>query len=170
MALEVESYVSNIMCVIYLNNINLPKLTHGLSDIVGALIRTNPEDKPNQQSVAFRIDEKIKRNSLGRSQHDIQNLSVYTYPLDSIYNEYEREGIGRSRSVFRHLQTVCKDEDLSPDETYDAIIHAVVGELCEDGRLEKYTYEDVEFYVAVVVVDAFMRCKIFDGPSVRESR
>ncbi len=130
----------------------------------------NPEERQNQPSIAFRIDEKIQKNSLKRSKSDIQELSALTYPLDGIYDEYEREGIGRSRSVFRHLQSACKDDGLSPDETYDAIIHAVVGELCENERLAGYTYEDVEFYVAVVVVDAFMRCKIFDRPSVWESR
>lgn len=160
----------NLTREIHLYHANPAKLTRGLSDIVRALMSVNPEVRQNQQLVTFRIDEKIERNSLVRSKDDIQYLSALTYPLDGIYDEYEREGIGRSRSVFRHLQTACKDEGLSPDETYDTIIHVVVKELCEDGRLADYTYEDVEFYVAVVVVDAFMRCKIFDGPSVWERR
>lgn len=155
---------------IHLDHANPSKLMRGLSDIVGALMTTNPVKRENEQLIAFRIDEKIQKNKLVRSKRDIQELSALTYPLEAIYDEYEREGVGRSRSVFRHLQMVCKEEDLSPDETYDTIIRNVVEELCMDGRLSDYTYEDVEFYVAVVVVDAFMRCKIFDGPSVWESR
>ena len=160
----------NLMREIHLDRASPSTLTRGLSDIVRALMTANPEERQNQQPIAFRIDEKIQRNSLERSKRSIQELSALTYPLDGIYNEYEREGIGRSRSVFHHLQRACKDDDLSPDETFDTIIHTVVGELCEEGRLTGYTYEDTEFYVAVVVVDAFMRCKIFDGPSVWESR
>ena len=167
---RLEAVHDILMREIHFDRANPSKLMRGLSDIVRALMTANPEERKNQQPIAFRIEEKIQKNGLARSKRDIQELSALTYPLESIYDEYEREGIGRSRSVFRHLQMVRKEEDLSPDETYDAIIHNVVEELCVDGRLSDYTYEDVEFYVAVVVVDAFMRCKIFDGPSVWESR
>ena len=167
--LQLEAAHNTLMREIHLDRANPLKLTRGLSDIVKSLMAANPEERQSQPLIAFRIDEKIQRNKLVRSKRDIQELSALTYPLDGIYGEYEREGVGRSRSVFRHLQMACREEGLSADETYDAIIHTVVEELREDGRLSNYTYEDVEFYVAVVVVDAFMRCKIFDGPSVWEN-
>lgn len=167
---KLEVAHDGLMREIHLDRANPLKLTRGLSDIVRALMTANPEERQSQQHIAFRIDDKIQRNKLVRSKRDIQDLSALAYPLEDIYDEYEREGVGRTRSVFRHLRTACKEGGLNPDETYDAIIHTVVEELCEDEHLSDYTYEDVEFYVAVIVVDAFMRCKVFDGPSVWESR
>lgn len=146
----------NLMREIHLNRTDTKRLARGLSDIVRALMTTDPDEKRPEQPIAFRINEKIQMNSLKRSKRDIQELSALTYPLDGIYNTYEHEGVGRARSVFRHLQTAYRDnvrENLDPDKTYDATIHTIVEELCEDGSLTDYTYEDVEFYVAVIVVE-----------------
>lgn len=169
---DLQSVYDSVRREIRLVHTDTGVLARELTDVVRALKREDPTEIVPDPPIAFRIDEKIKMNSLVRSAQDIQELAALTYPLEGIYAQYESEGVGRARSVFRHLQVAYRQsvgKGLAPDDAYDETIHTIVDELCGDSRLAGYTYEDVELYVAVVVVDAFMRCKLFDGPDVWEA-
>ena len=55
---KLEAAYDSLTCEIHLNRANPSKLMRGLSDIEEALMTTNPEERENEQLIAFRSDEK----------------------------------------------------------------------------------------------------------------
>jgi hypothetical protein len=52
------------------------------------------------------------------------------------------------------------------DEQFIALVSKLCGELEPELLATQITREELELYVTIIVVDAFMRCKIYEGPNV----
>ena len=115
----------------------------------------------------YYIDQKVKYNSLERWADDINELTVYSPVLDSIYAEYERFGQNKSANVMRWLNDKYRrlNEKHCGDELFDRLLDFVCMTISEDHRLStEIMGEDLEFDVRIVLVDAFIKCKIFKKP------
>ena len=152
-----------------------------LADIVKYLGKINFDDDAVDAVVRpFNIEDKINHNQVIRYRPVIEQHAVYAVKLQKIYAEFEREGNGSMNKVLRNIATIYakqKGEILGADlslksiqKNADVLIEAVMSKLRE--RLElspnnaptiQYD-EDVEFWLWIILVDAFMRCKILEEP------
>lgn len=130
-------------------------------------------------SNSFSVEDKIEYNQVIENKGIIQEYSGYQGKLNTLYIEFERDGNGRKDSLLRnvkHIYIEAKGKLLKVDDSLDNIqqhadqlfnyVKRRLHELIDDSKNNDDTlpYEDVEFAVTIVMVDAFMRCKILEEP------
>lgn len=138
-----------------------------LADVVSILGSSPLEYAEIGEPAIFQIKKKIKLNKIskGRDELIMQNLK-YTSSLDEIYETYNRTGTQKSQIVFHKLYKFYMDLQVTKcgAELLDAIINRTI-EYVRDSKNCTIRQEDrLDFAVTIVVVDAFVRCKIFKRP------
>lgn len=134
-------------------------------------------------SGAFVIKSKIDYNSIRRNRFLIEEYKVFHSKINTIYTELENNGSFKKEKLLRNIQLVylkakgkilgLKEglkEGLELDlirEHADDIFEEVEEQLLTNlGQDDESSYiDDISFAITVVMVDAFMRCKIFEEPS-----
>lgn len=150
------------------NEVDIVKMDSNLATIINILALealTNIEEQPEINS--FEIEKKIHYNGLNSVKMIIDDYKVYCQKLDQKYKEFDKQGANKSFTV---LQTIRKqygilrekfqDKDVVFLKIMDNIIDIVK---CSKNFVE-ISYEELETYVGILVVDAFIRCKIFENP------
>ena len=151
-----------------------------LADVVTRIAGTDIEKVVSESVInSFSVEDKISHNNVEENSPIIHEYSVYQGKINSLYSEIERAGSGRKTSLLRnvkHIYLEAKGKLLGPDQSLENVrVHA--DQLIEyvQRRLHEQVdisinndsdspYEDVEFAVSIVMVDAFMRCKILEEP------
>ena len=138
------------------------------------LSETEPDDAP--KSEAFDPQDKIEYNCLRRNQFLIEEYKVFYTKINALYSELEEQGSFTKERLLRNIkQTYLKvagsyaassKDRISVIQTHaDDIIESVEHELYEGIKNNPNHYqEDLTFAIAVIMVDAFMRCKILEEP------
>lgn len=129
---------------------------------------------------AFGIEAKITHNQVVRCKHIIQEHAIYSGKLQKIYSEFEKGGSGRVNDVMRNISKLYakkKGEILGADTTLanlqrhaDDLIEGVergLHDLIDQSPNgdAKISYEVADFALTIILVDAFMRCKILEEPT-----
>ncbi|MDD5089855.1 MAG: SMEK domain-containing protein [Candidatus Wallbacteria bacterium] len=116
---------------------------------------------------SFEIEKKIVFNNLVRAAALIEEHKVYVHRIGKIYSEFDQQGKNKSHSVLNGIRRVYIDLDssLSPDEIFFDVISNVIRKVQESANYQPMPQEELELYVQILVVDAFIRCKIFKNPS-----
>jgi hypothetical protein len=151
-----------------------------LVDVVKRICKINFEEEAvDAVTQAFDIDVKINYNNVIQYRPFIEEHAAYAVKLQKIYAEFEREGNSSMNKVLRNvtsLYTKQKGNILGADlslaniqKNADALIEAVerdLHELMDSSPNNDLTtpYEEVEFGLSIILVDAFMRCKILEEP------
>ncbi len=86
--------------------------------------------------------------------------------VQRIYDEFDKMGNNKSYAV---LQTIRKESlelksKFSGDELYKAIAQNIKDKLSLSANLKQFYDDDLELYVDIILVDAFIKCKIFEKP------
>jgi hypothetical protein len=130
-----------------------------------------PENAPN-------TEEKITYNNVVRYRYTIESYSGYQAKLNRLYEEFEAQGSQMRAHIFRYVKTLYMQEKgkyptvENLREHADDIIEAVQGRMQTmveksdgDESLPRPEEELLEMGVLVVLVDAFMCCRILEEPS-----
>lgn len=125
----------------------------------------------DDEGIFFGFEEKITQNSLQDVRDEIVELTPYTVDLDKAYDEYDRVGSsGKNRLLtdihrtYRKMKRECSD----PDKLYDDLIDAFADRVEQDSACPPdASSEDIRWSAGVVVVDAFLRCRVFEGPDLK---
>lgn len=124
----------------------------------------------------FNIEEKILYNDIKYNKSLIDEYKVFYPKINALYNELENQGTFKKEKLLRYIhQTYLRIKGLyigaSTDQheiikkNSDNIIEDVLSELLNAVTKDGKSYqEDVEFCISIVMVDAFMRCKILEEP------
>lgn len=130
-------------------------------------------------SNSFTIEEKIRYNSVIQNKPVIKEYCIYNGKVNAIYIEFERSGNGKKESLLRAIKKTyldAKGEILEADQSQqnvqknaDNLINKVQRDLHDlidvsPNNDNTIPYEEVEFAVSIIMVDAFMRCKILEEP------
>lgn len=126
-------------------------------------------------SNSFNLQEKIKYNSIKRNNALIQEYKVYHKKINSLYDELERQGsIKKVRllNTVKHLYTKTKGKyilDKKNDievirENSDQIIEDIFDALYSEMENSNFFDEDIILGIRLIMIDAFMRCKILEEP------
>ena len=123
--------------------------------------------------IKFAIDDKIIRNSLQDSRQRIQLVAPFVHAkLDGIYNQWAAEGRDVAPVVLHNFSASyaqLKNKIANPNNLYNEIISSQAKLVRSSSSCpEEIEIDRLEFCISVVMVDAFMRCLVFEGPNVRE--
>lgn len=153
-----------------------------IADVVnelGATIINNVEEKGGS-TTPFNIEEKIKFNEVVSHKEVFEEHRVFYGRLNPIYKALDEEGSNKKDCLLRNIRTlylqskgkhIAANKGMSPDSVVkansDRIILDVYNALLEHIEKSnniKQPLEVIKTGLWVVVVDAFMRCKILEEP------
>lgn len=121
------------------------------------------------ETVPYDIEEKIKDNKLETTKDLIDDFKVHYSRIAKIYSDFDKHGANKSLSSLNGIRTmyyniVALDPDISPDRCFFLIIEKVTQKIRESANYTPLPEEELELCVQILVVDTFIRCKIFKNP------
>jgi len=123
-------------------------------------------DPAKAEIVPYEIDTKISFNQLDRARALIDEYRVHHHRLKKIYSEYDRLGSNKSLSVLNGIRRefMALDKALGPDDLFFGTIARVTNRIQSSANHKPLPEEELNLCVEILVVDAFIRCKIFQNP------
>lgn len=148
-----------------------------LSIAINAISDINFNDgDDNDGTKPFNIDDKISFNAIKRNKSLIEEYKIYYSQLNTLYSELEKAGSFKKEKLLRNIRLIylkikgkyVKDSSDSIElirQNADNIIEDIENKLLELIEQNSKNYEeDITFGISVIMVDAFMRCKILEEP------
>lgn len=135
-------------------------------------------DNLNESRSPFNIDHKIQYNMVVRNRPLINEYKVYYNKLSTLYDELETQGSFKKDKLLNNIRRIylkakgkyvdkAENEIEAVRDNADNIIEDIEDILnCSDGVDQGHFPEDISFGISVVMVDAFMRCKILEEPEI----
>lgn len=135
-------------------------------------------DAGNQN--AFNISEKLDYNAVKKYTPLIEEYKVYHHKINSLYDELEAQGSLKKNRILSNIRgyylkakgRYATDSEISidkvrqhADDIIDDILYALQSKLDDSGLYD----DDIMLGIDLVVVDAFMRCKILEEPVQNDS-
>jgi hypothetical protein len=148
-------------------NIDLVKLETNLASIINILANEDWDKKDTVSTInSFEIDRKISHNNLNTSKSIIEDYSLHYGRVDKIYSEFDTLGSNKSSSVLSTIrQEYLKEKsNLTDDGLFFEVINKVQEKILNSSNYSAIPFDELELCVNILVVDAFIRCKIFENP------
>lgn len=148
--------------------VDIVKLDSNLATVINILSKENLDNNKQPITInSFEIERKILFNNLNTARNIINDYNVYHNRLDKIYSEFDTSGVNKSNSV---LATIRREYTKNlkikkDDELFNFIINNVQEKIIQSPNFIKIPIEELELCVNILVVDAFIRCKIFENPN-----
>lgn len=145
-------------------------LSSNLAAIVNFLSKENLVDVSNKiQLNDYGIEEKIEFNELNDiKESTFDEYKIYYGILDRIYSEFIREGSNKTVSVLRKITSFYEKEVLNKEltnvEKFFNVIQKVEDHVLKSELVREIPEEEIDMCIKIIVVDAFVRCKIFKNP------
>lgn len=120
-------------------------------------IETNP----------FEIKRKIDFNNLITSEDKINEYKIYHTRVTEKYQECDKIWKNKSLSILNKINKLYLDNFMQikdSDELYNKIILELIEVVQKSSNFKEISYEELLLCVDILVVDAFIRCKIFKNP------
>lgn len=144
------------------------RLETNLAEIVDILSNEDLSNVPQSLQVdAFEVGRKITFNNLDSLEGLIQGHAVHYSRLDGIYSEFDLRGVNKSASVFASITSEylkCQASDVGAD-LFFSIIRNTVEKIRSSSNFNRIPLDELELATTILVVDAFIRCKVFKNPN-----
>ena len=156
------------------NEIDIVKVDSNLATLINILAAENlAEGIESPEINTFQIENKISFNDLEKARDDIDDYKIYYHKLDEKYSAFDKEGFNKSLSVLQIIRKQYKkliDEEDSSYNVFYSIIDKLIDIITSSKNYVDIPYEELEMCVHILVVDAFIRCKIFRPVDATEPR
>lgn len=148
--------------------VDLEKVDTNLASIINILAKENLVNISNPLEInAFEIERKIDFNNLQDARDTIDSYKVYYGKLNEKYSEFDKMGSNRSLSIFNFLSKqyrLLRKEKADDTDVFYSVIEKVVETVQNSDNYVEIPYEELELCACIIVVDAFIKCKIFKNP------
>jgi hypothetical protein len=148
--------------------INTVKVDSNLAEIINVLAKEDLDLKNAKiNTTSFVIEDKINYNNLNGVRELINDYKIFNVKLDQKYAEFDREGINKSTSILqiiRRQYIKLRNEKKDSEEIFYGVVENIIKIIEESSNYRVLPFEELEMCVDILVVDAFMRCKIFENP------
>lgn len=147
--------------------VDIVQLDSNLAAVINILAKENwNSEEEIGKKKSFEIERKISYNDLDSARFIIDDYKIYHNRVDKKYSEFDEFGSNKSKSVLdnirmEYLKLIKK---MSDDELFFEIIDNVVNKIIESANFAQIPLDELELCVKILVVDAFIRCKIFINP------
>jgi hypothetical protein len=118
------------------------------------------------ETIPYDIDAKISYNQLGKARTLIDEYKFHYSRIDKIYAIFDKQGANKSLSILNGIRTeyLTLGSVDSPDQCFFSIIDKVAQKIRMSANYKPIPDEELILSVQILVVDAFIRCKIFKNP------
>jgi len=143
------------------------KLESNLATVINILSKEDWDKKEQVAEInSFEIERKILHNKLDSAQYIINDYSVHYGRVDKIYTVFDSQGSNKSSSVLSTIrQEYLKIKGiLSDDQLFFEVISKVQEKVLNSSNYTSIPFDELELCINILVVDAFIRCKIFENP------
>lgn len=144
-----------------------PLTETNLASIINIISEEDLSTVANSGTVdAYNLDDKIELNELEVAAEIIEDYKVYHPRIEQVYGVFDAAGKNKSKSVLDALRlTYLKlSMKFSGDELFFKIVEAVVDRVQDSGNYVTMPLDELERNVNILIVDAFIRCKVFKEP------
>jgi hypothetical protein len=119
------------------------------------------------ETIPYDIDGKITFNQLDKTQALINDYKLHHHRLAKIYDEYDRQGRNKSLSILDSIRRdfLALDGSLPADDKFFRTITVTKARIRQSVNAPALPDEELDLCVGILVVDAFIRCKIFKNPA-----
>ena len=138
---------------------------------LAAIINILAKEDWNQTSSSFElrpfnVENKIDYNKLNKSKQIINEYKVHYGRVDNVYSEYTKQGANKSSSVLASIHGfyLAHQNNFSDDDLFAKIFECVTDRIQDSTNYKSIPYDELELCVNILMVDAFIRCKIFENP------
>lgn len=148
--------------------LNPMKLESNLANIINILSKEDWDKSDSTSEInSFEIDRKISHNNLNAAKVIINDYFIHYGRVDRIYSEYDSLGSNKSKSVLSTIQQeyAKAKSNLNDDQLFFEVISKVQGKILNSSNYTSIPFDELELCVNILVVDAFIRCKIFENPN-----
>lgn len=141
------------------------RLSSGLEYMIRELSKDGSED-PSFDVKDFEIDAKIAFNGLVYGEGVIREYADQHPRVKRIYDEYAKQAQYKSKAVLQKLHSIYLiwRQSLTGDDLFKKIESEVVSLVNIEHLPENFTQEELEMCADILIVHAFMECKIFEKP------
>jgi hypothetical protein len=143
------------------------KMDSNLITIIEILSKENwNASSPSYQSVPFEIEKKIEFNQLDKAKTLIEDYKIHYYRIDKIYTDFDKQGANKSLSILNGIRDeyLAIQDSSTPDQCFFLIIKNVSQKVIASANFKAMPIEELDLCAGILVVDAFVRCKIFKNP------
>ena len=118
------------------------------------------------ETVPYDIEAKISYNQLGKARALIDDYKIHYPRIDKIYSDFDRQGANKSLSILNGIRTeyLALDKIATPDQCFFKVVEKVTEKIRASANYTPIPEEELLLCVQILVVDAFIRCKIFENP------
>jgi hypothetical protein len=147
--------------------VDFVKLESNLASVINILSKEDWDKKDLVSEInSFEIDRKITHNNLTTSKDIIDDYRIHYGRVDKIYSEFDTFGSNKSSSV---LSTIKQEylkakSNLTDDGLFFEVIEKVQEKVMGSANYSPIPFDELELCINILVVDAFIRCKIFENP------
>jgi hypothetical protein len=148
-------------------DVDVRKLDSNLASVINILSKERWDDTNKSESVnSFEVDRKITFNELDYTRSIIEEYRVYYKKVDEKYSEFDQQGVNKSYPVLRSIskEYLRLKGKGNPDEIFEEVIERTKNKVLESANFIEIPIDELELCVDILVVDAFIRCKIFENP------
>ena len=144
------------------------KMESNLASIINILSKEDwNKSEILSETNSFIIEQKISYNNLDSAKLLINDYLIHQGKIDRIYSEFDLLGSNKSNSVLSSIrQEYAKAKSkLKDDELFFEVITKTQEKVLNSANYVYIPIEELELCVKILVVDAFIRCKIFENPN-----
>jgi hypothetical protein len=149
------------------SDVDVSKIDTNLAAIINILAQEDwDKELDSYQTKPFEIERKIEFNNLKNAKAIINDHMIHHSRVDKIYAEFNKIGVNKSNSVFLSIRNAYFKNKIaiSDDDLFFKVIELIMGKIQTSANYTPIPYEELELCVNIIVVDAFIRCKIFENP------
>lgn len=118
------------------------------------------------ETIPYDIETKIPYNQLETVRGIIDDYKIHYHRLEKIYSDFDRQGNNKSLSTLDAIRTeyLALGTVVAPEQIFFKIIEKVTQRIQASANYTPMPEEELALCVQILVVDAFIRCKIFKNP------
>lgn len=143
------------------------KIESNLTTIIKILSKVDWSQKPSKpETIPYDIPAKISFNQLDKAKDIIEDYKIHYCRINKIYSDFDKQGVNKSLSILDGIRTeyIAIGSVSSPDQCFFSIIKKVAEKIRASANYTPIPDEELLLCVKILVVDAFIRCKIFKNP------
>ena len=115
----------------------------------------------------FEINRKIDFNNLQSLKETIYTYKNHYDQVNAIYSTMDKEGFNKSLMALQHISDIYNQAcsiNSTDVQIYISTVNLICEEIKESANFTNSTTEELLYCVQILVVDAFIKCKIFKNP------
>lgn len=150
-------------------DVDPPMVETNLATIINILSKeTFDVDISSHISKVFNVDKKLIFNNLNTAAMVIEDYKIQHHKIDKIYSVFDQSGKNKSNSVLHWLrETYIKlSSKYESDELFFQVVEETIQTVKNSANYVAIPLEELAMWTNALVVDAFIRCKIFKNPEV----